>query len=77
MQKVNTRGLKQANKCMLMAATAFNLKKLLKYAKNPRISMPNSMEIGQNPTINSLKELFLSFRPLTSFRRYQVLEKVI
>jgi transposase len=77
MQKVNTRGLKQANKCMLMAATAFNVKKLLKYAKKPRISMPNIMELGQNPTINSLKELFLSFSPVTSFSRYQGLEKRI
>jgi hypothetical protein len=76
-KKVNTRGLKQANKCMLMAATAFNVKKLLKYAKKPRIPLPNSMELGQNPTINSLKELFLSFSPLTSFSRYQGLEKGI
>lgn len=29
--KVNTLGIQQANKCMLMAATAYNLKKYLKY----------------------------------------------
>jgi len=33
MRKVNTKGIKQANKVMLMAATAYNLKKLLKYNK--------------------------------------------
>ena len=31
MRRVNTRGLQQANKCMLMAAVAYNLKKLLKF----------------------------------------------
>src|SRR5437867_10191886 len=29
MRRVNTRGIKQATKCMLMAAVAYNLKKLL------------------------------------------------
>jgi transposase len=36
MKRVNTRGINQANKCMLMAAVAYNLKKLLKY-KSPRV----------------------------------------
>ena len=31
MRRVNTRGIKQANKCILMAAVAYNLKKLLKW----------------------------------------------
>jgi len=31
MRRVNTRGIKQANKCMLMAAVAYNLKKLMKW----------------------------------------------
>lgn len=31
MRRVNTRGLQQANKCMLMAAVAYNLKKLMKW----------------------------------------------
>lgn len=31
MRKVNTRGIGNANKGMLMAATAYNLKKLLKF----------------------------------------------
>jgi uncharacterized protein CbrC (UPF0167 family) len=31
MRRVNTRGIKQANKCILMAAIAYNLKKLLKW----------------------------------------------
>lgn len=31
MRRMNTRGIKQANKCMLMAAVAYNLKKLMKF----------------------------------------------
>jgi transposase len=31
MRRVNTRGIQQANKCMLMAGVAYNLKKLLKW----------------------------------------------
>jgi transposase len=33
MRRVNTRGIKQANKCILMSAIAYNLKKLLKWAQ--------------------------------------------
>src|SRR5439155_14968393 len=31
MRRVNTRGIKQASKCILMSAVAYNLKKLLKW----------------------------------------------
>jgi hypothetical protein len=63
LRKVNTIGLDQANKCMLIAATAFNLKKLLNYARKPRITMSNILEIVEKPTKNGLKELFLYFFP--------------
>jgi transposase len=36
MRRVNTRGIKQANKCMLMAAVAYNLKKLMKWQQQKR-----------------------------------------
>lgn len=35
MSRINSKGIRQANKCMLMAATAYNLKKLLKYNFKP------------------------------------------
>jgi len=35
MRRVNTRGIRQANKCMIMAAVAYNLKKLMKW-KGPK-----------------------------------------
>lgn len=31
MRRINTRGIQQSNKCMLMAAIAYNLKKLMKF----------------------------------------------
>jgi transposase len=34
MRKVNTIGINLANKCMIMAGIAYNLKKLIKYSKN-------------------------------------------
>jgi transposase len=36
MRRVNTRGIKQAAKCMLMSAIAYNLKKLLKWEQRKR-----------------------------------------
>ncbi|MBK6331205.1 MAG: transposase [Bacteroidetes bacterium] len=33
MQRVNTRGIKQANKHVLMAALCYNLKKLMKFSR--------------------------------------------
>lgn len=35
MRRINTRGIAKANKCMIMAAIAYNLKKLLKFAIPP------------------------------------------
>lgn len=32
MRKVNTKGIEQANKCMIMAAVAYNIKKMMKWA---------------------------------------------
>ncbi len=39
MHKVNTRGIHQANKVMLMAAMAYNLKKYLKFNKAKVVEM--------------------------------------
>ena len=44
MKRVNTRGLKQANKCMVMAAIAYNLKKLMKF--NKKDVVPNAQIIS-------------------------------
>jgi len=45
MKRVNTRGIQQANKCMLMAAVAYNLKKLLKFKTNKASTIVKAMQI--------------------------------
>jgi len=47
MRKLYTKGIKNANKQMLMAATAYNLKKLLKFSKTPPRSVAKSMKAGK------------------------------
>jgi transposase len=46
MRRVNTRGIKQANKCMLMAAIAYNLKKLMKFATRKAQADVKAMQAG-------------------------------
>jgi len=65
LRKVNTKGIKNANKQMLMAATAYNLKKLLKFSKTPPKSVAQSKKAG-NPLAfvrMTLTRLFLSPNP--------------
>lgn len=47
MRKVNTLGLKQANKCMMMAAIAYNLKKYLKFTQKLQKSKAKSLAFAQ------------------------------
>jgi transposase len=51
LKQINTKGIKQANKCMLVAATAYNLKKLLKYKFKP-------IKEAQKEVSNCLNHLF-------------------
>jgi len=44
MRKVNTIGIKQANKVMLMAGTAYNLKKYLKFIQKKTISKVETLK---------------------------------
>lgn len=45
MGKVNTLGLKQANKCMHLSAIAYNLKKYLKFIKNSPQSIARAIDL--------------------------------
>ena len=58
MRRVNTRGIKQASKCIIMSAVAYNLKKLLKWQsrKIKVIAMAKMKEIK-----NALENLVFSF----------------
>ena len=51
LKRINPKGIKQANKCMLMAATAYNLKKLLKYKFKP-------IQETQKQISNCLNDIF-------------------
>jgi transposase len=61
MRKVNTIGIKQANKCVVMAALAYNLKKLLKH-KGPKVKVV--IKEMENVLQKPLKRLFLPFYDL-------------
>lgn len=73
MRKVNTIGKSQAHKCMLMAACAFNLKKLLKYSKKPIKTQVNSLAVP--PKLNQLAKVL--FFPLIGFIRAQISQLIL
>jgi transposase len=62
MRKLHTKGIKNANKQMLMAATAYNLKKLLKFAKTSPKSVAKSGKAGKPlaPFLKAIYTLILS-----------------
>ena len=62
MKRVNTRGIKQANKHVLMAAMTYNLKKYLKFiTKKPIIQVQKmTQKVGKTPV--SLKTAFYDFK---------------
>ncbi len=60
MRRVNTRGIEQSNKCMLMAAIAYNLKKMMKFKTNK--PMANSIQLRQ--WVNDLID-FINFNQRT------------
>lgn len=65
MRRLNTRGLQQAGKCMLMAATAYNLKKLLKF-KTPTVNIAVKMMNKVKENIQNCILTILSQRGLSN-----------
>lgn len=55
LRKINTRGIRNANKVMLMSAIAYNLKKYLKYTRN-------RVETGVGQVVKPTHMLFASIR---------------
>ena len=55
MRKVNTKGIEQANKCMIMAAVAYNLKKMMKWT-NRKISICTAAmkKLTENDLLNQI-----------------------
>ena len=72
MRKVNTRGIQQANKCMLMAACAHNLKKLLKYGQGAPKSPAMLMEIMGKVEKNITQALLLLKKAI-----YDLIRKIL
>lgn len=63
MRRVNTRGIKQANKCIVMSAVAYNLKKLLKWDQRKI----NTAVMGMRKAEKCLYSLFfLLWQPVNS-----------
>jgi transposase len=61
MKRVNTIGIYQANKCLLMAAIAYNLKKLIKFKERQAISVQSQLPKIKKATVERaerLKNLF-------------------
>ena len=54
MKKINSRGLAQANKCLTMAAIAYNIKKLLNYRPKRTHDNINELTMEINTNINEL-----------------------
>ena len=63
MRRVRTRGIKQANKFMIGAATAYNLKKWLNYNPKPVKSAVATLKIEKNKKKEQLTLSFCFFRP--------------
>src|SRR5678816_4962626 len=60
MRRVNTRGITQANKCIIMSAVPYNLKKLLKW-QSRKIKVMAMVKFKEVKTV--LHGLFLLFHP--------------
>ncbi len=64
MRRIYTRGIKGANKFMLCAAIAYNLKKLLRWSEKKRISVFSQLEF---PAIQTKGKKFLTIFALRNF----------
>ncbi len=56
MCKVNTKGIKQANKCMIMSAVAYNIKKMMKWINRKTKIYAVSIEKIREKTVS--KQIF-------------------
>lgn len=65
MKRINTRGIQLANKCMIMAAIAYNIKKLIKF--RAPIAISRMMEITDSSSMNAVNHM-LFLRSLSLIR---------
>jgi len=62
LRKVNTLGIKQANKVMMMAAVAYNIKKYLKFNKKLTATMSKEARLAAVYFINQVLLYFIAFK---------------
>jgi hypothetical protein len=55
MKRINTRGIKLANKCMIMAAVAYNIKKALKFSKPPKAIAKTMSMVDNNECLKHFR----------------------
>jgi hypothetical protein len=61
MRKINSRGMKQANKHVMMVARCYNLKKYMKFGrKKPQIMAKEKLQDVQNALSNAILGSFLA-----------------
>jgi hypothetical protein len=63
LRKVNTLGIKQANKVMMMAAVAYNIKKYLKFTKKLTATMSKEARLAAAYFMAQLRLYFIAFKP--------------
>jgi transposase len=73
MRRINTRGITLANKCMILAAVAYNIKKLIKFRAPKALS--KVMEITVSAYLEYIK-LCLLLRSASQIRKEQVQLKI-
>jgi transposase len=61
LRRVNTRGIRQANKCMLMAAVAYNLKKLMKFTTSKAQADVKALQKSLQNTFSVLKAIIMRY----------------
>jgi transposase len=71
MRRLTARGKAAAHKVMLMSAVAFNLKKLLKYAKKRDIALANAL---RKPSVEFIA--FPSYRSFLNLRQHFILKNM-
>lgn len=68
MRKVNTIGIKQANKVMLMAAVAYNIKKYLKYTKKLTNTMSQEAQLAALHFFDVIGLVIRPYKPLKNIQ---------
>lgn len=66
MKRVNTRGIRQANKHILMAALTYNLHKYIRFITRERKTAVQSMQLATKSVKNSVKTMFFEFKVPTN-----------